>query len=175
MSRLRHYFVSIGLLAGLIGLGLPWLTFSVSTGLIGSVAWGEISGGSVSMVLAAAAGWGLTLLISPAWRRVVGALVATLAITAGVLAWSSFSAGPEAVVSQAESASGVIGVFTIEDIAWNWSPAGVGIASVAIVALFLSGLTTVIWPGEKRVHNRYQRTTRDPWEVLSQGTDPTAS
>lgn len=174
MSRLRHYFASIGLLTALIGLGLPWLTFSVSTGLTGSVGWGEMSGGSVSMVLAAAAGWGLTLLISPPWRRVVGALVAILAVGSSVLAWSSLSAGPEAVVSQAESASGVLGVFTIEDIAWSWSWTGVGMAATAIVALVLSGLSTVIWPGQKRERNRYERTTRDPWDELSQGSDPTA-
>ena len=174
MSRLRHYFAGVGLLAGLIALGLPWLTFSVSTGLTGSVAWGDMSAGSVSTVLAAAAGWGLSLLVVPTWRRIVGALVAVLAVASSVLAWSSLRAGPEAVVSQAESSSGVLGVFTIEDIVWSWSPAGVGFAAVAIGAFFFSGLAAVIWPGEKRERKRYERATRDPWDELSQGSDPTA-
>jgi len=50
----------------------------------------------------------------------------------------------------------------------------VGFAAVAIGAFFFSGLAAVIWPGEKRERKRYERATRDPWDELSQGSDPTA-
>ncbi|MFZ9087374.1 MAG: Trp biosynthesis-associated membrane protein [Pontimonas sp.] len=174
MSRLRHYFAALGLVSGLVALGLPWLTFELTTGLAGSVGWGDVSPGSVSVVFAAAAGWGLTLMLSPRPRRVVGSLIGLLGLSAGILAVLSLASGTQAVLSQAEAASGVLGVFSLDDIAWSWNPVGIACAGTAIVSFCLSGLATMAWPGLARQKDPYQLTPSDPWDELSQGSDPTA-
>jgi hypothetical protein len=146
----------------------------MTTGLTGAVTWGTLSPGSVSVFFAAAAAWGLTLMVAPPARRLVGLLIVALSALAVFLARQSVAGGGDQVVSQAESASGVLGVFTIDDIAWSWSPTGIGFAFGAMVALGLSGAAGALWPGERRNGNRYQVATADPWEELSQGADPTA-
>lgn len=174
MTRLRHYFAALGIVSGLVALGLPWLTFELTTGLTGSVGWADVSPDSVSVVFAAAAGWGLTLMLSPRPRRVVGGLISALGLSAGVLAMLSLASGPQAVLSQAEAASGVLGVFRLDDIAWSWNPVGIAFAVTAIAAFLLSGLATTVWPGFARRKDPYQLTPSDPWDELSQGSDPTA-
>lgn len=129
---------------------------------------------SVSVVFATAAGWGLTLMLSPRLRRVVGGLISVLALSAGVLATLSLATGAQAVLSQAEAASGVLGVFNLDDIAWSWNPVGIAFAGMSIVAFFLSGLATMVWPGVARRKDPYQLTPSDPWDELSEGSDPTA-
>lgn len=173
MDRLRHYSAALGLLAGVIALGLPWLSFELSSGVRGNIAWGDVSAGSVSVTVAAGAAWALTLLVTPFWRRILGAAVASMSLTAIVLAFLSLNRVPDIVLSRAESESGVIGVFTPDDLVWSWTAAGLTLSGVSVLAFLVTGLALIVWPGASRHRDPYQRETSDPWEQLSRGGDPT--
>jgi hypothetical protein len=173
MDRLRHYFAVLGLVAGLISLGLPWASFQLSSGVTGMVTWGDMSAGSVSFTVAAAAAWALTLLVGPGWRRALGAAIVVLASTSAAFALMSLSRAGEIVLSRAESEAGVMGAFSIDDVLWSWSLAGPVLSMTAVGAFFLAGLALMAWPGARRAKDRYERAKADPWEQLSLGDDPT--
>jgi hypothetical protein len=173
MDRLRHYFAVLGLVAGVISLGLPWASFQLSSGVTGTIAWGDVSAGSVSFAVAAAAAWALTLLVGPAWRRALGVAVVVLASNSAAFALMSLSRAGEIVLSRAESEAGVIGAFSIDDVLWSWSVAGPTLSMGSVSAFVLSGLALIAWPGARRGKDRYEREKADPWEQLSRGDDPT--
>ncbi len=173
MDRLRHYFAVLGLVAGVTSLGLPWVRFQLSSGVTGTVTWGDMSAGSVSFAVAAAAAWALTLLVGPLWRRALGIALVVLASTSAAFALMSLSRAVEIVLSRAESEAGVTGAFSIDDVLWSWSLAGPVMSMTAVSAFFLAGLALMAWPGTRRSHDRYEREKADPWEQLSRGDDPT--
>lgn len=173
MDRLRHYFAVLGLVAGVISLGLPWVSFQLSSGAAGTVAWGDMSAGSVSFAVAAAAAWALTLLVGPVWRRALGVAVAVLASTSAAFALISLARAGEVVLSRAESEAGVMGAFSVDDVLWSWSLAGPVLSMSAVCGFFLAGVALMAWPGAKRGDDRYEREKADPWEQLSRGDDPT--
>jgi hypothetical protein len=173
MDHIRHYSAALGLLAGIVALGLPWLTFELSSGVTGAVTWGDVSAGSVSLSVASACAWALTLLVSPMWRRILGVSVALMGSVAIGFALASLGRTPEIVLSRAESEAGVIGAFSLDDVAWTWSVAGPTLSFVAMGALLLTGVALMVWPGGKRKKDPYQREIADPWEQLSRGGDPT--
>lgn len=173
MDRLRHYFAVLALVSGVVALGLPWASFQLSSGVTGTISWGDMSAGSVSFAVASAAAWALTLLVGPVWRRALGVVVALLASASAVFALLSLARAPEIVLSRAESEAGVLGAFRIDDVVWSWSVAGPVLSMTAIAAFALAGVAMLVWPGTRRSKDRYQRANADPWEQLSRGDDPT--
>ena len=173
MNRLRHYSAAIGLVSGIVALGLPWMTFELSSGVTGAISWGDVSAGSVSLSVAAAAAWALTLLVSPRWRRVLGVSVAVMVSVSIVLALGSLGESADIVLSRAESEAGVIGAFSLADVTWAWSVAGPTLSGLAMGAFLVAGVALMIWPGRERQKDPYQRENADPWEQLSRGGDPT--
>lgn len=179
LTRLRHHVMVAGLVAGIIALGVPWVSVSLTTGADGVATWADFSPASFSLALAAAAGWGATLLTRPLATRVLSAVQSGLAVSALLFVVSSIGQVGEVATRTAAAITGVSGVFGASDITWAWNHWGVGLSVVTCGAFFLSGVAGMVYPGEKRRRpSRYEQPggagDAHPWDALSDGTDPTA-
>lgn len=178
-ARTRHQVMVVGLVAGMVALGAPWIAIRTSTGADGGATWADFSALSFALALASVAAWGATLLTGAMVSRVVSGLQSALALGAlwGIV--QSVRSGEEVAIRLAGEITGVIGAFRAEDIVWGWNTWAVGIAVGAASAFLISGLLGIAYPGERSSRTkRYEQPGRashdHPWDDLSDGLDPTA-
>jgi len=169
--------VAVGLVLGLVSAEAPWLTVQVPTGAQATAGWAGVAAASFSLALAAVAAWGASLLTPPGVTRVLGVVQLLLAGGSAVALGRAFVLSDELIASVAADASGVSGAFSVAETLQEWGPGWITVSSVAIAAVFLSGVVAAWNPGVDRRTRKYDRDAlaaeADPWESLSDGVDPT--
>ncbi|MEX2441868.1 MAG: Trp biosynthesis-associated membrane protein [Pontimonas sp.] len=175
----RHYPMIVALIAGLVGVGAPWVVVELPTGAVGQAGVSEIAPVSFSAALAAVAAWGATLLTRSMVTRVVSGLQAVLGVISGVFFGRAFIDTDSVIESVAAAASGVVGALSAADAVSTWSPVWIGLWAVVLAAVIASGVWGVLAPGSRgATRSKYERSNQiedgDLWESLSDGVDPTS-
>jgi len=181
MRRTHHLSAGVAALALLVALSAPWFTFQVPTGMSFTLTGLEASAVSSTLLGAAAAAYGASLLIRGLARRILGVLQ-TLLGAGAVSSWFELLEAP-AVSVQATitsltglSGSGALEGVTVTGPSWFFTLGVLGAVAVA-----LSGLFGVVSPEAPARSSRYERNQAgsdagDPiatWDDLSEGHDPT--
>ena len=177
--RSRHQVVAVGILAGLVGLGVPWISIRLSTGSTGGAGWSDFSPVSFSLTLAGVAAWGATLLTRWSVTRALSGLQTLIGGFAAVEILRALDRADDVAVKMAGEIGGVIGAFGPQDITWGWNAWAVGLALSSTIAITLGGFFGVLAPGSKRhTRSRYEQpngsAADNPWDALTEGSDPTA-
>lgn len=179
VARVRTYGAIVALILFLFSLASPVLSVSVEQGGSGELTWSELSPESLSVVVAALAAWGVTLLTKEKSVRVFSGLQAGLGLAALYLWFSQGPSAEEAALEEAERIVGIEGVVSASDLAVSSHPVASALVVGVCVAVVASGVAGVFAPQRvgKRV-NRFERddpkTSSEIWDQLSHGDDPTA-
>ena len=168
-----------GIFAGLVGLGVPWISIRLTTGATGGAGWSDFSPVSFSLTLAAVAAWGATLLTRWSVTRVLSGLQIVIGGFATVEILRALDRADDVAAKMAGEIGGVIGAFGPADITWGWNSWAVGLALSSTIAITLGGIFGVLAPGSKgHTRSRYEQPSGsradNPWDALTEGSDPTA-
>ncbi len=186
----------VGAVAGLVGVGRPWVLAEVADPVLG-VAGVPVSGtevaptaGALALLALAAT---LTGVLTRGWTRTVALLLAT--VSGGWLVWAGGRAlwDPAGSVQDAVSATAASSAQVVQDAAvtpWPWLVVlgGIGLAVGSVVGLLedrdgTRGVTArperqtrsgaARKPGPAQADERARRAAASAWEDLSAGRDPT--
>lgn len=179
MARVRTYGAIIAIVLLLFSLASPLYSVSIEGGGSGVLTWSELASASLSVVFAALAAWGATLLTRAKSVRVFSSLQAGLGLTALIL-WFRPGVMPiDAALKEAERVVGIEGVVSSADLSVVSHPVALALVAGVCVAVVVSGVGGIIWPQPaKKRTNRFERdgaaTSGEIWDQLSHGDDPTA-
>lgn len=176
----RHGLAGLGLVALLVGFGQTWSVVTLTTGSTVALTGGDQAPLALSLLLVAGASYALSLLLFGVGHTVTSAV--QLVAAAGAAAAIVASAGM--VIDRASAditrVTGLSGDGTItglvEAVATSAFPFGISVAGA--VALALSGGVGVLTPRSRvDTGSRFERPgspgSKNPWDELSDGVDPT--
>lgn len=176
----RHGFALVGAAAGLIGLGQSWATLTLSTGQTISLAGANQAPTAVSLLLVAAAAHGLSFLVYTTAHRLT-AVIQGLA-SAGAM-WAVVVSLDETVrraSPEITALTGLSGEATVSDLVQSvvLHPIPVGFSLLGAGCFLVASAIGVLYQRVRPDHrSRFERGGSDdagePWDQLSEGTDPT--
>jgi len=179
MARVRTYGAIIAIVLLLFSLASPLYSVSIDQGGTGVLTWSELSAASLSLVFAALAAWGATLLTRERSVRVFSGLQTGLGLTALVFWFVQGISPTDAALHEAERVVGIEGVVSSADLSVVSHPVAMALVAGVCIAVVASGTAGMIWPqSEKKRITRFERddtaTSGEIWDRLSHGDDPTA-
>jgi uncharacterized membrane protein (TIGR02234 family) len=180
MRRVHHLLAGSAVLVLLVALGVPWFSFLLPTGATVVLRGLEASALAATLVAAAAASYGASLLMRGFLRRFLGMLQAVMCGGACVSWLMVLQAPCEQATTQIIALTGLEGSqalagVTIIGPSWGFIA---GLLGVSLGAL--SGLAGVVAADKEEAPSRYRRASEDAthdsvsaWDHLSEGVDPT--
>jgi hypothetical protein len=181
IRRWHHLSAGVAALALLVALSAPWFTLQVPTGMSITLRGLEASAVSSTLLGAAAAAYGASLLIRGLGRRILGVLQ-TLLGAGAASSWIEFLEAPAlSVQATITSLTGLAGSAALEGVTVIGPSWFFALGVFGAVAVALSGVLGVVAPDSSAASSRYERNPEggdvgDPiatWDDLSEGHDPT--